>query len=89
MSEHKIKTAGRAIIEEIPPIYWQWQQEMRKLFPEHWEKIKGARDPSDVIMYMNGWLGTDAPLTGQPVECCELWLAEMRKKQLIIIAGHA
>lgn len=85
MSERIIRSTGTFVLEQYPEIFWTWQQEMRKKFPQHWEKIKDARDPSDVILYMNRWLGTDVALNLPIDASCEVWLAEMRKQDVIIV----
>jgi len=85
MAEDRIIGNGKYTFVLYPEIFIQWQRRMRLYFPHHWDQIKGARDPSDVILYMNKWLSTDVSLSEQPQQSCEVWMKKMDDLQSSII----
>lgn len=64
-------------IHMFPEIYWQWQQRMRREFPQQWAQIKNARDVTDVIMFMNQWLNTSTDLATPITIACDQWMERM------------
>ena len=85
MAEDRIIGNGKTVLVMYPEIFWKWQQQMRRLFPVQWAAIANARDPSDVILYMNKWLDTDVALSEQPQQACEVWMKKMDSLQSSII----